>query len=166
MTVFSSQDLILCAKNVLTDCYITTLPEHNDTSVVTKIEFMGKTALYLADSSICAHRDVFDAVYNAELKADILQVAHHGYGNTGGNYIYQYIQPSIVFWPVCRNHFWGQDVGYKERGLVYIGTKEVSFNKIFFKPEITHYVHEEECISFEDFDTWEGIRWDAFPEVE
>jgi len=163
MTVYSSQDLLLCAKNALSGAYITTLPEHNDTSVVTKIDFMGKTALYLADSSICAHRDVFDPVYNEQLKADILQVAHHGYGNTGGNYIYHYIQPSIVFWPVCRNHFWGQDVGYKERGLVYMGTKEVSFNKILFKEGIKHYVHEEECITFSDFDSWEGVRWDAVP---
>ena len=163
MTVYSSQDLILCAKNVLTDAYITTLPEHNDTSVVTKIDFMGKTALYLADSGICAHRDVLDPVYNTELKADILQVAHHGYGNTGGNYIYHYIEPTIVFWPVCRNHFWGQDVGYKERGMVYMGTKEVSFNKILFKPGIEHYVHEEECVTFSDFDTWKGVRWDAVP---
>ena len=163
MTVYSSQDLLLCAKNVLTGAYITTLPEHNDTSVVTKIDFMGKTALYLADSGICAHRDVLDPVYNTELKADILQVAHHGYGNTGGNYIYHYIEPTIVFWPVCRNHFWGQDVGYKERGMVYMGTKEVSFNKILFKPGIEHYVHEEECVTFSNFDTWEGVRWDAVP---
>ena len=161
MTVYSSQDLLLGAKNSLTGKYITSLPEHNETSVVTKIEFMGKTALYLEDSGICAHRDVFDPVYNTELQADILQVAHHGYGNTGGNFIYKYIEPSMVFWPVCRNHFWGRDVGYKERGLVYIGVKDVSFNRILFKEGIQHFVHEEECIVFENFDTWEGVRWDA-----
>lgn len=163
MTVYSSQDLVLGAKDTNTGNYITSIPEHNDTSVVTKIEFMGKTALYLADSSLCAHRDVLASVYNTELKADILQVAHHGYGNTGGNYIYKYVEPTMVFWPVCRNHFWGQDVGYKERNLVYIGVKDVGFNRILFKKDIKHFVHEEECIVFEDFNTWEGVRWDAIP---
>lgn len=163
MTVFSSQDLLLGTKPAVGDKYIYALPEHNDTSVVTMINFMGKNALYLGDSSFCAHRDVLDPVYNTELKADILQVAHHGYGNTGGNFIYKYVEPTMVFWPVCRNHFWGQDVGYKERGLVYIGTKEVGFNKILFKEGIEHYVHEEECITFSDFDTWKGVRWDAIP---
>ena len=163
LTVYSSQDLILGAKDTNTGNYITSIPEHNDTSVVTKIDFMGKTALYLADSCICAHRDVLDPVYNSALKADILQVAHHGYGNTGGNYIYKYVEPSIVFWPVCRNHFWGRDVGYKEHGLVYIGVKDVGFNRILFKEGIKHFVHEEECIVFEDFDTWDGVIWDAIP---
>lgn len=161
MTVFSSQELVLGAKNTLTESYITSLPEENEASVVCKIDFMGKTALYLADSCICTHRDIFEPVYNTELKADILQVAHHGYGNTGGNYIYKYIEPQMVFWPVCRNHFWGRDIGYKEKGLVYIGVKDVAFNKILFKEGIKHYVHEEDCIIIEDFDTWEGYRWDS-----
>ena len=161
MTVYSAQDLVLCAKNTATEKYITTVPEQNDTSVVTKIDFMGKTALYLGDSSFCAHRDALAPLYNKELKADILQVAHHGYGNTGGNFIYEFVEPSMVFWPVCRNHFWGQDVGYKERGLVYIGVKDVSFNKILFKEGIKHYIHEEECITISDFDTWEGVSWKA-----
>ena len=161
ITVYASQETILCSKRADNGMLITHLPEHNDASVVTKIDFMGKTALYLGDSSFCAHRDALDPIYNTELKADILQVAHHGYGNTGGNFIYKYVEPSIVFWPVCRNHFWGRDVGYKERGLVYIGVKDVSFNKILFKEGIQHYVHEEDCIVFEDFNTWEGVRWDA-----
>lgn len=164
MTVYSTQDLVLCAKNTATEKYITTVPEQNDTSVVTKIDFMGKTTLYLGDSSFCAHRDVLAPLYNSALKADILQVAHHGYGNTGGNFIYEFIDPSMVFWPVCRNHFWGQDVGYKERGLVYIGVKDVKFNKILFKEGIKHFIHEEECITISDFDTWEGIRWKAVKE--
>ena len=163
MTVYSSQDLVLGARDTNTGKYITSVPDQNDTSVVTKIDFMGKSALYLADSCICAHRDVLDPVYNTSLKADILQVAHHGYGNTGGNYIYKYVEPTMVFWPVCRNHFWGRDVGYKERGLVYIGVKDVGFNRILFKEGISHFVHEEECIVFEDFNTWEGVRWDAIP---
>ena len=161
MTVYSTQDLVLCAKNAATGKYITTVPEQNDTSVVTMIDFMGKSALYLGDSSFCAHRDVLAPLYNKTLKADILQVAHHGYGNTGGNFIYEFVEPSMVFWPVCRNHFWGQDVGYKERGLVYIGVKEVGFNKILFKEGIKHYIHEEECITISNFDTWEGVSWKA-----
>ena len=161
MTVLSSQDLILGAKNTVSDTYFTSLPDHNETSVVTKIDFMGKTALYLGDSCVCAHRDVLEPVYNTELKADILQVAHHGYGNTGGNYIYKYVEPTMVFWPVCRNHFWGRDVGYKEKGLVYIGVKDVAFNKILFKEGMKHYIHEEDCIIIENFDTWEGVVWDS-----
>lgn len=164
ITIYSSQELVLYSKDTETGERHIHLHEENDASIVNKVEFMGKTTLYLGDSCYYANRDALGPVYKEALDADILQVAHHGYINTCGGAIYQYINPSIVFWPVCRNHFWGKHIGYKERGTDYMGVMDVDFNQKFFEEGVTNYVHEEECVTFRNFDTWEGERWDAVPE--
>ena len=40
------------------------------------------------------------AIYKNSLKSDILQLAHHGYGDTGDADVNSYCNPSIVLWVV------------------------------------------------------------------
>ncbi len=149
-TVYTSEDLLHCnTYDPFADGkYI------NNTSIVTMVSFMGKDILHLADSSAANNPGVLAPIYNTTLKADILQVAHHGYGDTAADSIYKYVQPEIVFWPVCAQHFYGYEIGYIENGHEYGGVKNVGFNNILFKDGIRHYVHGSTHLTFKNFETW------------
>jgi hypothetical protein len=127
----------------------------NNTSIVTKVSFMGKEALYMADSSAASNPGVLAPIYNTSLKADILQVAHHGYADTDAGTVYKYVNPQIVFWPSCAQHFYGYEIGYMENSREYGGTKNVGFNDILFADGIKHYIHGSKNLTFTDFETWE-----------
>ncbi len=92
LTVWGSQDIIIEDSDEITN--------HNEQSIVTKIDFNGKTMLSLADSE---HRlnDKLVAVYGELLKSDIIQTAHHGYGNSGAGEVNKLCNPDIVLWPVA-----------------------------------------------------------------
>ena len=170
LTIYTSQDLILGAPiaGVAQQVVYQSLSTHNDTCIVSMVEFQGKTALYLADSHSLSNRYVLDPVYNTSLQADIVQVAHHGYGDTSAGLVYQHISPSMVFWPVCKQHYDGLNHDgsiYYERGSAYTGVMYVGFNQEYlFGEGVVHYYHGGTCITFSDFETWEGVRWDAIPD--
>ena len=126
----------------------------NNTSIVTKVNFMGKEMLFLGDSSAANNPNVLAPIYNTELKADVLQVAHHGYADTAAGSILKFVKPQIVFWPVCAQHFYGDEIGYTEREQKYTGVKNVGFNSILFEEGIKHYIHGAENLTFLDFETW------------
>ena len=115
---------------------------------------MGKDMLFLADSSAANNPNVLAPIYNTELKADILQVAHHGYGDTNAGSILKFVKPQIVFWPVYAQHFYGYEIGYMEKEKEYGGVKNVAFNQILFADGIKHYVHGSTNLTFLDFETW------------
>ena len=143
-TVYYSQELLMFTDNT---------SSHNNSSVVTMVEFMDKTALYLGDVVYDANQKVVAPVYKEALKSDILQVAHHGYGDTGAEEVYTYSDPTIVFWPVYSYHYYTSDN--------YWGVKDLPTNQVLFKNGVKHYHHGEDCVTFSDFNTWEGERWDA-----
>ena len=151
LTVYTSEDLLhFGSRDPFQDeKYI------NNTSIVTKVSFMGKEALYLADSSAANNPGVLDPIYNTALKADILQVAHHGYADTNAGAIYKYVKPEIVFWPSCAQHFYGYEIGYMEGGREYGGTKNVGFNQILFEDGVKHYIHGAKNLTFTNFESWE-----------
>ena len=151
LTVYTSEDLLhFGARDPFTDKkYI------NNTSIVTKVSFMGKEALYMGDSSAASNPGVLAPIYHTSLKADILQVTHHGYGDTDAGTVYKYVQPEIVFWPSCAQHFYGYEIGYMENSREYGGTKNVGFNDILFADGIKHYIHGSKNLTFTDFETWE-----------
>ena len=64
--------------------------------------------IWLADIEAPA-AEVMDAMYDTDMKCDVLQMAHHGLG--GGNYnLYVLCSPSIAFWPggqVCVDKYSG-----------------------------------------------------------
>ena len=71
----------------------------NEFSLSIKTEFNGKTALLLGDSDKIPNKQLA-IIYKNELKADILQLAHHGYGDTGDADVNSYCNPSWVLWVV------------------------------------------------------------------
>ena len=71
----------------------------NEYSLSIKTEFNGKKALLLGDSDKIPNKQLA-IIYKNELKADILQLAHHGYGDTGDADVNSYCNPSWVLWVV------------------------------------------------------------------
>lgn len=157
LTVYHSHDLLLYAPSTNTTILNRMITKHNDTSLVTKVNYKGKSALFLADCSYIANTNVLDPVYGPALDADIVQVAHHGYGDTGADNIYKHMSPSMVFWPVYRYHYYPSTT-YSG------GVSSISMNKSLFKEGIKHYVLENDlCLVIDNFETWESREWDALP---
>ena len=93
LTVYGSQDLLIEMSGKI--------DSHNEQCVVTKIDFNGKTLLSLADAEPRENERLAE-IYGANLKSDIIQTAHHGYGNTGAKEVNELCNPDIVLWPVAR----------------------------------------------------------------
>ena len=74
----------------------------NEYSLSIKTEFNGKTALLLGDSDKIPNKQLA-LIYKNTLKADILQMAHHGYGDTGDGDVNAYCNPSWVLWVVSNS---------------------------------------------------------------
>ena len=112
LTVWGSQDIIIEDSDEITN--------HNEQSIVTKIDFNGKTMLALADSE---HRlnDKLVAVYGELLKSDIIQTAHHGYGNSGAGEVNKLCNPDIVLWPVATYEMEDAHVITQAINAVFIG---------------------------------------------
>ena len=91
LTIYGAQDLMLEESSKSGDL--------NDFSVVSRVEFNGKSALFLGDSDTIPNPRLAK-VYKNSLKSDILQLAHHGYGDTGDGDVNSYCNPSIVLWVV------------------------------------------------------------------
>ena len=89
-TVFGSLDLIVEQGGI---------GNTNHLSLSIKVEFNGKTALLMGDSEAKPNAQL-SVIYKELLKADILQLAHHGYGGTGSNDVNSYCNPSMVLWVV------------------------------------------------------------------
>lgn len=141
LTILGSQDLVLPG----------TIDSHNNMSVVSKVEFMGYEALYLADSEGLLNEQLA-TIYGNELQCDMLQVAHHGYNNTDADAVNDLADPLIVFWPVSTRE-------YSNCNL-----EQISFNKRFFEPGIENYVAGETNMTFTDFYSWiPDDRWDPMP---
>ena len=137
LTILGTHDLVKPDK----------ITSHNNASIVSTVEFGGKKFLFLADAEGASNAQL-KALYGAELDADILQVAHHGYNNTNAGIVYDYVNPSIVLWPI-------QSSDWKSGDNVY----GVSFNKQHFdKTGIAHYVGGSANTTFENFSTWTPTR--------
>ena len=72
----------------------------NDFSLVVRAEFNGKSILFLGDSDTIPN-PVLAKIYKGTLKSDMLQLAHHGYGDTGDSDVNSYCDPSMVLWVVA-----------------------------------------------------------------
>jgi len=90
LTVFGSQDLVIDRKDEIDNV--------NEFSIVSMIEFNGKRILSLADAFPKQNAQIAK-IYKTELKADVIQVAHHGYPDTGAASVNKYCDPDIVLWP-------------------------------------------------------------------
>ena len=89
-TVYGSLDLVVEQSGI---------GNTNHLSLSIKVNFNGKTALLMGDSESKPNKQL-SAIYQHSLKADILQLSHHGYSGTGSNDVNSYCNPSMVLWVV------------------------------------------------------------------
>jgi hypothetical protein len=143
LTIYSSPDLVLPQNVTITDL--------NELCNVAMVDYMGKRALFMGDSDTIPNPKIARN-YTDSLKADILQLSHHGYGDTNAGVVYDYVHPTIVFWPVCDEHYNDGNGS----GVQFIG-----FNQRFFKEGIANYIASDLNMTFTDFDTWipDEERW-------
>ena len=92
LTLYGSQDIMLEKSGSSGDL--------NDFSLVARAEFNGKSALFLGDSDTIPNPRLAE-IYKQSLKSDLLQLAHHGYGDTGDADVNSYCDPSMVLWVVA-----------------------------------------------------------------
>ena len=92
VTIYGAQDTMLEKSGDSGDL--------NDFSLVARTEFNGKSALFLGDSDTIPNPRLA-TIYKETLKSDILQLAHHGYGDTGDKDVNSYCNPSWVLWVVA-----------------------------------------------------------------
>lgn len=75
------------------------IPNINDSSLVMRMTMGNYTVMWLGDAQKQASKNIMERYTPDQLKADIMQVAHHGY--TGGSdALYRAIDPEILLWPV------------------------------------------------------------------
>lgn len=89
-TMYGSLDLVIDKK----------ISDHNDESLSMMFEFNGKKFLVLGDA-FPQNTAALAKIYKENLKADIVQVSHHGYDNTDAAQVYKYVQATMVMWPVA-----------------------------------------------------------------
>ncbi len=92
----------------LDDTYPCIYPSPNEMSLAFKVNFDGgKSAVLLGDCMMTACRQMA-FTYGEYLKADILQLAHHGLIG-GDTYLYKTVNPDICFWDTTKSRFNGEN---------------------------------------------------------
>ena len=99
--------------------YPATFTYYNTCSIIFSVKIAGQRIIVTGDGANSSFSKVV-GMFGADLKADILQVAHHGYGtgvsesaSTAVVQAYKHISPTLVLWPI------GPD-GYKSvEGKMY-----------------------------------------------
>ena len=75
------------------------IPNINNSSLVMRMTMGNYTVMWLGDAQKQAAENILSRFTPEQLKADIMQVAHHGY--TGGSdALYRAIDPEILIWPI------------------------------------------------------------------
>ena len=75
----------------------------NDSSVVGMLEIEGKAILFPGDSHP-TETGVIISVFGEALKADAVQIIHHGYQG-GSDAFYSLVDPLTVFWPLGMKNY-------------------------------------------------------------
>ena len=95
LTIFGSQDIMIEDTNKMTG----DRADLNEQSLSARAEFNGKSVLLLGDSDVFPNKKLA-TIYKSNLKSDMLQLAHHGYGDTGDADVNSYCKPSMILWVV------------------------------------------------------------------
>lgn len=82
---------------VMNEPFVCTENSFNNSSVAYRVELGGKRILFLGDMGWQAGEDFLAGHTKEELKADVLQIAHHGQRGVEEN-LYQAIQPEVCLW--------------------------------------------------------------------
>ena len=83
----------------------------NNSSVAYRVELNGKRILFLGDMGVPAGNSLLNEYKDSlgELKADIVQMAHHGEQGVDRN-VYEAVRPQITLW-CCPEWLWDNDSG-------------------------------------------------------
>ncbi len=111
LTIYGSQDLVIDQADNITNM--------NEFSITSMIEFNGKRLLSLGDS-YPKHNAQLAKIYKTELKADVIQVAHHGYADTGAKSVNNYCNPDIVLWPNSEEGMQRYTVLTREQNAIFL----------------------------------------------
>ena len=170
VTVYTSQDLLHGSEHYIAgDKYDPLMTGSsalkdskylNNTSTTIMVEFEGKKMLYMGDASAATNPYVTERIFDNALKEiNILQVAHHGYGDTAAGGVYQKIVDGgnleLVIFPCEAEHFYGNRApsDYRVDKDVH-DAFAISFNGILFATDAKIYVHGQDNITITDFDTY------------
>ncbi len=123
---FSKSHAEICAKFergqqfVLDDVFIKVLhiPEKpiyegdkfNNSSSIFRLDVGGQRVLFLGDLAEEGGRQVLESIESVELKADIVQMAHHGQNGVGKEF-YETVSPKICLWNTPQ-WLWDNDNGH------------------------------------------------------
>ena len=84
---------------------------YNTSSLIFSVKLGGQRIMVTGDGANTSFDKIVN-MYGADLKCDIVQVAHHGYGtgvsanaSTGVIQGYQYMSPSLVLWPIGKSGY-------------------------------------------------------------
>lgn len=84
---------------------------YNTSSLIFSVKIAGQRIMITGDGANTSF-DKIVAMYGENLKCDIVQVAHHGYGtgvsanaSTGVMQGYRYMSPSLVLWPIGKSGY-------------------------------------------------------------
>ena len=95
LTIYGSQDIMIEDTSKMTG----DRADLNEQSISARAEFNGKSVLLLGDSDVFPNKKLA-TIYKTDLKSDMLQLAHHGYGDTGDADVNSYCKPSMILWAV------------------------------------------------------------------
>ena len=128
-----------------------TIDNINESSMVMKMEFMGKTMIFLGDCHPNASLALTNA-YGDDLQSNFIQLSHHGYADGATLLLNETIKAEASFWPVGNDHY--------KNMVSKIGA--VPQNAPFVN--IPHYVAGDTNLTIKDFDTWipEEKRWTPY----
>ncbi len=123
----------------------------NESSMVMKMEFMGKTMIFLGDCHPNASLALTNA-YGDDLQSNFIQLSHHGYADGATLLLNETIKAEASFWPVGNDHY--------KNMVSKIGA--VPQNAPFVN--IPHYVAGDTNLTIKDFTTWipEEKRWTPY----
>ena len=91
------------------DELITTGDPINNSSVVYRVETAGKSILFLGDLGVDGGRQLLELVPHELLKADYVQMAHHGQQGVE-KAVYEVVKPDYCFW-CTPDWLWENDAG-------------------------------------------------------
>ena len=140
LTIYGSQDVMLEKAGSSGDL--------NDFSLVARTVFNGKSALFLGDSDTIPNPRLA-TIYKETLKSDILQLAHHGYGDTGDADVNSYCKPSMVLWVVSnRDMRAGQKINVNSSIASLSGVKNYKpgTGNLIFKSDWSTYAESASTI--------------------
>ena len=140
ITIYGAQDTMLEKSGSSGDL--------NDFSLVARAEFNGKSVLFLGDSDTIPNPRLAN-IYKNTLKSDMLQLAHHGYGDTGDADVNSYCNPSMVLWAVSnRDQRSGQKINVNSSISSLKGVKHYKpgTGNLIFKSDWSTYTESASTI--------------------